>query len=331
MSKRSMSIDGVVAMILVVCCGGSAQAELVSILSEPFSVDPVAEGRARVTTGDANRFTFDGVGGILTAAYDTALDTAKLAWLLPTTLNERADFRFDVDLTLLNVTADPKNFAQIGFGLINSLTTGNDRVGGTTGDGFDVATVDYFPNISALFGGPTLTPTVIETDDGVSGFLRSFDDPSTADVDESKPGSIVFPFGDETDMTEEGPLPVGTAIHTSLTYDAVMHLLTLRVDGIDINSVGAGDLDSGGSGGHDSDITTIQSFLPTEAEFSVDSFAITLWEDTFGGGASTVQGEVRFDAFEVFVEVPEPTSALILVIAAGFAAGRRRWLVYRIR
>ena len=101
---------------------------------------------------------------------------------------------------------------------------------------------------------------------------------------------------------------------------------TVYVDGVDINSVGAG-----GSGGQDGDINTIQNFLPDEAEFSVDSFAITLWEDTFGvTGISTVQADVRFDSFEVFVDVPEPASGMILVIAAGIIAGRQRWLVYRI-
>jgi len=329
MRVRSDYVGLVIAMQLAWVTAGAVGSE-VSILREDFAGDPVALDRAQVTAGDANRFTFDSVGGTLTAAYDTALSTAKLAWPLPVTLDQGVGFRVDVDFTLLNVSAIDNGFAQIAFGFVNSVTTGNDRVGGSTGDGFDVVTVDYFPNISPMFGGPTLSPTVVETDDGVSGFLPSFDDPTTPE-DESTPGSIVFPFGDETDLTNEGSLPLGTPIHATLTYDEAIRLLTLRVDGVDINSVGAGDLGSGGSGGQDGDITTIENFLPDEAQFSVDSFAITLWEDTFGvSGVSTVQADVRFDSFEVFVKVPEPASAMILLITAGFVAGRRRWFVYRI-
>ena len=329
MLRRSMW-SGCVVVALMVAGGGVARGEFASVLVEHFSDDPVAAGRAGVTAGDASRFTFDLAGGALAASYDTLLDTAKLAWPLPVTLNETVGFRVDVDFTFLDVSAVPNGFAQIAFGLINSMTTGNDRVGGGSGDGFDVVTVDYFPNVSQIFFGPTLSPTVIETNDGVSGFLPAFDDPNTPNEDESKPGSFVFPFGDETDLTDEGSLPVGTPIHASLTYDAAMGLLTLRVDGVDINSVGAGDQDGGGSGGRDGDSTTIESFLPAEAAFSVDSFAITLWQDTFGGGVSTVQADVRFDFVEVFAVVPEPASAMILLIGVGFAAGRRRWLVCRV-
>lgn len=326
MRVRLLNIGLAVAMLWIGATTRAVGNEM-SILSENFMDDPVVSGQAQVTAGDASRFTYDGVADTLTAAYDTALPTAKLAWQLPTTLDQNTGFRFDVDFTLFNVSAISTGFAQVAFGLIHSTTTGNDRVGGTTADGYDVVTVDYFPNISDIFGGPTLTPTAIETDDGASGFLQTFDDPNTPNVNESSPGSIIFPFGQETDMTDEGSLPEGTPLHASLTYDEAMRLLTLRIDGEDINSVG----DSGISGGHDGDIHTIQSFLPAEAEFSVDSFAITLWEDTFGAsGVSTVQADVRFDSFEVFVKVPEPASAMILLIAAGFVAGRQRWLLYRI-
>ena len=262
MRLRSVCMGLMVTMQWIWMTTGAVGNEML-ILTEGFLDDPVALNRAQVTAGDADRFTFDGVGNTLTASYDTVLDTAKLAWQLPMTLDQNTGFRFDVGFTLLNVSAIDNGFAQIGFGLINSTTTGNDRVGGGVADGYDVVTVDYFPNVSPTFGGPTLSPTVVETDDGVSGFLQTFDDPNTPNVDESSPGSIIFPFGQETDLTDEGSLPEGTQLHASLTYDEALRLLTLRTDGEDINSVG----DNGTSGGQDGDIHTIQSFLPDEAEF----------------------------------------------------------------
>lgn len=329
---RKFNDVAVLCVCTVVMAGLAGKASaLTTLVLETFDDDPAAGGRASVV-GDGSRFISS--PGTLTAHYDTSMSTSKMQWALGTALNQQTDFELSVRFSISQdgFFADPNGFAQVGFGLINEAATGNNRSGGPTFDGvngsaYDIVTVDYFPNETA-FGGPTLSPTVIETDDGVSGFFPSFDDLSTPDVDESSPGSVIFPFGSETDLTIEGRLPFDTFLDIQVTYMAADRLLAMRLPGVDINSVGSGAIFGGGDG----DIHTIQSILPIGAEFSVDTFAITLWEDEFRFGGASVIGDVVFDQFEVRAEVsgsavPEPACLSVIGLGAlGFWLGvsRRR-------
>lgn len=269
-----------------------------ALLNEDFATDPLgaASPRAQVA-GDTTRFSYSGQK--LIAAYDTARATTKLLWSLGKTLTAGNDFRYEVDFSITGqgFSADPNGFAQIAFGLVNSSTTGGNRSGGPTFDGangsaYDTVTADYFPNLSS-FGGPTLGATVIQTQGQAPGFFSS----------------IEFPFGDETDLTTEGPLPLDTKLAVRVVYQAATRTLTLELSGVDINSKGGGNV----LGGADGDIHTIQNVLPSDVVFSVDSFGILLWQDEFisPGGGSSVVADV---AFERIVVVPEPAGAGVLVV-----------------
>lgn len=264
----------------------SAQGE--TLLHERFANNPIAAGRASVTSGDAERFSH--AENALTASYDTSLPTAKLAWPLGATLNSTTSFQMSVQATLLSggFSADPNRFAQLAFGLVNSATTGDDRAGGRGGDAFDAVTVDYFPNISPIFGGPSLGPTAIASNSG-AGFFSS----------------IQFPFNLEGGLDDESPLPLDTLLEYQLDYDAAGSLLTLRVlaDGsaLPINA-NQPDFDPGG---FDGDATTIQLSLDAGTSFSVDQFALLLWQDTFlpAGAAPSVRADWRFS--EIVVSTPD--------------------------
>jgi len=266
----------------------SARAQGGTLLHEQFADDPIAAGRASVTSGDAARFSR--TPNALTASYDTSLPTAKLAWPLGATLSSTRSFGLRVRATLLSegFSADPNRFAQIAFGLVNSATTGDDRAGGHGGDAFDAVTVDYFPNVSPVFGGPSLGPTVIASDTGASYF-----------------SSIQFPFNQEGGLDDESPLPLDAPLEYQLDYDADASLLTLRVlaDGaaLPIN-VNQPFFDPGG---FDGDATTIQLPLDAGTLFSVDQFAILLWQDTFlpAGAAPNVRADWRFS--EIMVSTPD--------------------------
>ncbi len=279
--NRQLHILFVLAYLTACAQGGT-------LLQEQFANDPIAAGRASVTSGDAGRFS--STADALTASYDTLLPTAKLAWPLGTTLNSTTSFHLRVQATLVGdgFSADPNRFAQIAFGLVNSGTTGDDRAGGHGGDAFDAVTVDYFPNISPIFGGPSLGPTVIATDTGASFF-----------------SSIQFPFNQEGALDDELPLPLDTKLEYQLDYDADPGLLTLRVwaDGaaLPINA-NQPDFDPGG---FDGDATTIQLPLDPGTTFSVDQFAILLWQDTFlpAGAAPSVRADWRFS--EIMVSTPD--------------------------
>lgn len=259
-----------------------------TLLDERFASDPLAAGRATITSGDAARFDF--ASDRLVASYDTSLPTTKLAWNLAAPLDATTDFQLTVDANISGsgFFADPNRFAQLAFGLINSVSTGDDRAGGDGGDAFDVVSIDYFPNVSPIFGGPSLGPTVIGSDAG-GGFFNS----------------IQFPFNLEGGLDDEAPLPLDTVLTFVLDYQAQSSLLTLRVlangAALPLNANQA-DVDPGG---FDGDRTTIQLPLNPGTPFSVDQFAILLWEDTFlaAGAEASLRADVEFS--RILVTTPE--------------------------
>ena len=89
---------------------------------------------------------------------------------------------------------------------------------------------------------------------------------------------------------------------------------------LDINSAGGG-----GPGGPDGDITTVQTTLRAASTFTVDAFAITLWEDTFiiNPSVPSVLATVTFDEFSVH-QIPEPAGIGVLAIVGAAAWHRRR-------
>lgn len=307
----------VVALACLLASAEAARAGWQTLLSESFADDPVAAGRATLSGTDAaDRFTHNGGSSSLTAAYDTHEPTAKLNWLAGRTLTADDTFRYTVDFTFDSLTAAG---TQIAFGLINSQTTGSDRPGGTHDESiaaFDAVTVDYFPEVTT-FGGPSLATSLNESDEG-QGYLATFDD----DFNIVSPGAINFPFGAESDMGGE-TLALNTMLTADVTYNAATRSATLRmlVDGepLEINLTG-----EGGTGGPDGDTTTIQTSLKSEEYgFSVDSFALTLWQDTWGDETDPATvADVTFHGFELSV-VPEPHAAALLAIGSAILLTRR--------
>jgi hypothetical protein len=267
-----------------------------TILDERFVDDPMADGRATVD-GDAGRFVFSPSSQL--AHYDTALPTTTLSWPLGQSFSQDTDFSYSFDYTLRGemFTWSKDAFAQLSFGLTNSATTGKNRVGGS-GDAFDVVTVDYFPNVSDTFGGPSLGPTVIESNHGDNFFDH-----------------LQFPFGAESELDDEGetPLPTDVRLTAHVTYAANDQLLTLQMLGpnglLPINAIGGR---FGAEGGEDGDVTTIELYMPPSVQFSVDSASILLWQDTFAPpGESTVVADLDFHAIRVFDEIVSPTPATL--------------------
>ncbi len=262
--------------------------------TESFADDPVVAGRFSVPPGhDADRFTYDAPQSRLTVHYDSFMPTA---WYVrpidPSsgrTLGACDDFAFDVTFTIRSAGffADPDQFAQIGWGLINTQTTGEDRAGGTGGPyAYDATTFDYFPNVSALYGGPTLGPTIIRSP-GEAFF-----------------SSIAFTFGDETDIDAAGgeQLIALDQPHTArIAYDAATQSATLTIrqgqQYLDINLSGFD-----GYGGFDGDPTTIQTSLNPGDVFEVDAFALTAWQDTYNPYGASVIADV--DVSEITFVAP---------------------------
>jgi hypothetical protein len=260
---------------------------------ENFADDPVVVGRFEIPAGhDAGRFEYDGGGPLLTIHYNSSEPTA---WYLrpidanqPRTLGRCEDFEFTVTFRIRSTgfVADPDSFAQLGWGLINSQTTGEDRAGGSLNGpyAFDTATFDFFPNVSTLFGGPTLGTTITHSDDG-NGFFSSFD----------------FPFGPESDIKAafgDVPPALDTVYMAGVSYDAGAQTATLTLHEtsgfLAINTDGGG-----GPGGPDSDAATIQTTLFVESPFALDTFALTAWVDTFDFDPLTPSVVADVDVMEI--------------------------------
>lgn len=298
-SRRAQQAAVMTMLLVVALSAGKASAA--TLLLEDFADDPVAGGRATIG-GSASRFTF--APGNVTAHYDSFASTAKLSFPLHKTLTEADDFSFEVDFRILNAgySANTNVGAQLAFGLTNSLTTGNDRAGGTTQDAFDVVTFDYFPNVSPQFGGPSLGPSVVQSNNGSGFFSR-----------------ISFPFGPESDLdADEGELalPHDSLLRASFNYLAATRMLTISVSEsgvpLDINLLGLALL----TGGFDGDTTTIQNQLAPSAVFAVDQFSLTLWQETFG--FSLVDADVVFERIVVVdASVPEPSTLAIATLGGG--------------
>lgn len=258
---------------------------------EEFADDPIAGGRFFVPGGhDPARFTYDAPGEFLTVHYDTFEPTAWYVRTLDSvngrSLDRYDDFEFSVTFQIRSLVADPSQFAQIGWALLNAATTGEDRAGGTAGPfSYDLVGFDYYPNVSPQFGGPTLGPTAIHSDDG-SGFFSNID----------------FPFGAESLIDPplgEDVMVLDTEYVARVAYTGADQSMTLTIrDGggfLSINTDG-----TGGPGGFDGDATTIQNTLLIDNDLTVDSFALTAWNDSFNPFGSSVVADVEISRIEFF-------------------------------
>lgn len=288
------------------CRGAARAAAILAILSanagadvgwiEQFGDDPVVAGRFAVPPGhNGARFTHDPVGHLLTVHYDTSRPTAWYTRHIDPvggrSLGRCDDFEFAVQFRIRSAGffADPLQSAQIGWGLINAQTTGEDRAGGTAGPyAFDVVALDFFPNVSPLFGGPTIGPVVIHSDQG-QGFFTAID----------------FTFGAETriDTALGDEFIALDAVYTArVAYRAAWQTASLTIaqgqQPLAINTDGAG-----GPGGFDGDAATIQTILSISGPFDVDTFALTAWQDTFNPFEASVIADV--DIMEIRFFAPD--------------------------
>jgi hypothetical protein len=250
--------------------------------TEDFATDPVVNNRFSIEpAGAAGRFTYDAGQALLTAHYNTLESTAWYVRPLDPSgirrLNRYDDFEFSVTFLVRSehFDADPEGFAQIAWGLINSQTTGTDRAGGAGGPyAFDCLTSDYFPNISPTWGGPTICPSILYSDDGDGGYPAM----SFAQYQEG-----LIDFGDET-------IALDTVNTARVVYDGLSQVVTLTIRQGDrllsINVVGAGGI----TGGLDGDPTTIQTQVSADQQrvFALDSLALTAWQDSYCVSASVI-------------------------------------------
>jgi len=326
-SSVSASAIGLATATAFALTAHSAMASVV-LLDETFTTNPV--NAAATVSGDNTRFTHNSGDDTLTAAYNTFEPTTTLRWGLGRTLTQNESFAFEARFSINSADffADPNGFAQISFGLINSTTTGNDRSGygissfdGTNftfdvinpNDTFDVASIDYFPNL-ASFASPSVQPVVFASDDGDSntdGFV-----------------GITTPTSNESalDATGESDLPRDVFVTSRFAYDAATGRVTLTLDDAAGNPIAINTQGEAGPGGLDDSDFTIQMDLPPGSVFELDTAALLLWQDLYAAndaGQASVIADVNYDRFTVTL-IPEPTAASVMLLGGSALLLQRR-------
>lgn len=275
-----------IALIAVLSNPAPARAAAPEVVwTEDFATDPVAAGRFAIRPVEAvARFAYDADSPSLLASYNTYQPTAWYWRLIDPvggrTLGRYDDFEFRVAFRIRSAGffADPDGFAQIAWGLVNSQTTGPDRAGAAGPYAYDCLTFDYFPNVSSLWGGPTLGSTIIHSDDG-AGYYANIDFPFGAE------STINMAAGDETVVLD-------TVYTARVAYDGAVQTATLTIRlGDDLLAIGAEG--GGGPGGPDGDPATIQTEVYIDNEFTLDAFALTAWQDGYSPFYASVIADVE--------------------------------------
>jgi hypothetical protein len=200
-----------------------------------------------------------------------------LVWSLGTTLDASTDFEVQTTFSVSNLNAPHGLGGQISFGLLNSVTTGDNRAGNGSGSyPFDIATVDWFPNTDSRFSPfQTFTPTVIQSNNG-SGYYSRLLFPSGAESYLGQNDGTHFEPNSLAGFTQ---LTATLTYQTQSSYGPILTLTLADSSGLlPINAIGGS---AGVPGGLDGNITTIQLQLAGSTAFSVNEFGLTLWNDSF--------------------------------------------------
>jgi len=262
---------------LITPCPAFADAVVLDLRGDPLAATPSGAPLLELQGPGSGCFAFDASTpakhpsdsqGSLVAHLDSTHPTVRAAVALGAAYTDQDDFVFGAVFTIRaqGFEADPFGFHPITFSLVNSQTTGFNRTGNLgdfRSDAFDTIDVAYFPQVSPFFGGPFLSPAVF-------GSAVSHD--AFADF---AFGSASFEF-----------LP-GASYLVTAEHHASARKLVVTAYGF-----GPGGLPVALSGGR---VETDLSFL---AGFSVDTLAITAYEDGFNiftQSGRSVRADVDYD------------------------------------
>jgi len=289
---------------IIVLLGALALSSVSSMaydLVETFASNPLNPGSGwtfGVGSNANSQFSWDSTTSSLDVHVDSSLPTARFDTPLGTTFTGSTDFTLTARFSFTVTSAPGDQDMQFAFGLTNSATTGGDRTGSysnfSSDNTFNTVEYDYFPNVSPLYGGPTLSPSVFGAQSGGNDAFSNF-------------ASV---FGPSSLLTGN-PLPTAQELQATLAYSALGQTLTLTIQQVNAdNSLTLLDVVPLSTSGLD----------PT---FSVDTLSIMAYNDGFTDSSEpSLVGDMSFQRLEV---VPEPsTTGLLAMGVIGIGAWWRR-------
>ena len=271
--------------------------------TENFSSNPLAPGgnwSFGIGDNSNNQFTWTDTPAIYTGDSNGELDvhlnsslpTARFQRPLGVTLTDTNSFTLSV-LFSFNITSAPDDqLMQIAFGLVNHSTTGGDRTGSPNNyysdNAFSTVEFNYFPNVSAIYGGPDLTPSVFGAQAGAD-----------ADAFSNFAAEEASNLGEHTKGISS--LPQNVMLQAVLNYDGSCKTITLTM----------GQVNPDGS------VTYLDTELPplnlvaagydTNFPFVVDSLAIMAYHDGFTTPDSpSLVADLKFQRFSFWTPAVRP-------------------------
>jgi hypothetical protein len=306
-------------VIAIVCFGSLCVSAAALAAGDDFSANPLSAGSPwafGVGSNANSQFTWS--AGSLSVHLNSSLPSARLDLPLGMVLDDSSTFELQARFSFHITSAPSDQAANMGFGLTNHLLTGGDRTGTfgnfSSDNTFNTVEWSYFPNVSALFGGPTLSPAVFgghePGGDAFANFTSVF-------------GSASLLSDNSVGVTT---LPQDTPLETHLAYDGSAKVLTLSMFQVVGNLLVPINTEL-----VPLDLADFGSSYDPGNTFLVDSLSIMAYHDGFTTpDAPSVVGDMTFDSITLIV--PEPSSACVALV--GFAccvAGRVHGRARKVR
>jgi hypothetical protein len=279
--------------------------------TESFSTDPTNmwsygigdNGHAQIIWNSTapQAWTGDAIGA-LNVHLDSSLPTVRFQRPLGVTLTDTNSFTLSTIFSFNVISAPGDQLMQIAFGLVSSALSGGDRTGSLTNfysdNTFHTVEFDYFPNVSMMFGGPTLTPTVFGAQ--VSSNADAF-------------SNIASIFGDasllNTHTNGITSLPQNVTLRADLVYNGTTRTITLTMSQVNSNgtlTVLDTELPS---------LTLTSSFYDASFPFQVDSLAIMAYHDGFTTtNEPSLIADLQFQEFDFTDSLPQAPDHVSIAI-----------------
>lgn len=281
-------------------------------LVENFSANPLGTWTFGIGSNANAQFTYQtdsaayagDVGGSLKVQLNSSLATSRLQLPLGFTLGASTDFTVSAQFSLANVSALDNQAMQLAFGLVNTATTGGNRTGSPTSSAntFNTVEVDYFPNVSPIYGyGATLTPAIFGAQKNTGNIFANY--------------ATIFGSGSDLGDNTTGitALPQNTNLQAALTYAASTHAFTLQLSQIAPN----GSLTTLVTEVPVLDLDNEPTYDPTRP-FQVNALAIMAYQDGFHTTSPpTLSADVTFQKLSVSLPAAGVLNLPTLTLSGG--------------